>query len=246
MADYARLTALYLIAEEINESSSSSDSSDSEEEFETTTTNNIVGLALNICHEVHPRQENYRTVINMYSDLDFWRHFRVTRSTFDKVVDCLNRGGFRSSVIYHGGNGHPLPVNEMLYITLYYLGNQGAIRLIADKFGHCESTIFKAISEVTTFLFDNQSQFIKWPTMEERIEIEKEFRSKQGFPGVCGVIDGSHIRIHPDLKNQKAYRNYKKFHSIVLMGIVLPDKQFSYIFTGFPGIQNLIDQICKH
>ena len=40
---------------------------------------------------------------------------------------------------------------EMLYISLQYLGNQGAIRLLADKFGRTESTIWNAIGEVSHF-----------------------------------------------------------------------------------------------
>jgi hypothetical protein len=41
--------------------------------------------------------------------------------------------------------------------------------------------------------------------------------------------------VHPPAAQQKAYLNYKRFHSIVLMAVVLPDKSFSSIFTGFPG-----------
>ena len=65
--------------------------------------------------------------------------------------------------------------------------------------------------------------------------VERMFLDKCGFPGVVAAIDGCHIKIHPPAKHQNSYRNYKKFHSIVLMATVLPDKRFSYIFTGFPG-----------
>jgi hypothetical protein len=36
-------------------------------------------------------------------------------------------------------------------------------------------------------------------------------------------------------ENEMAYRNYKKFHSFVIMAIVNADRTFSYIFTGYPG-----------
>lgn len=55
------------------------------------------------------------------------------------------------------------------------------------------------------------------------------------FPGIVGEIDGCHIIFHPKAENEMAYRNYKKFHSFVIMAIVNADRTFSYIFTGYPG-----------
>ena len=61
-----------------------------------------------------------------------------------------------------------------------------------------------------------------------------KIEEKGSFPGIVGIIDGSNKKMHHDSKNAKAYRNNKKFHSIVLMGIVLPVKKFSYIFMDAP------------
>jgi len=52
---------------------------------------------------------------------------------------------------------------------------------------------------------------------------------------VSSAVDGCHIKIHPPLMSQKSYLNYKRFHSIVLMGFVQSDRQFSYVSVGFPG-----------
>lgn len=83
--------------------------------------------------------------------------------------------------------------------------------------------------------FLKQSDFIRWVQPEEMARTSRAFRSHSGFPGIILVIDGCHIRIHPPIENQKAYLNYKRFHSIVLIICVLPDKSFSYVFSGFPG-----------
>ena len=48
------------------------------------------------------------------------------------------------------------------------------------------------------------------------------------------MIDGCHVKFHPPMQNQLANRNYKKFHSFVLMATVLPDRTFPYVFSGFP------------
>ena len=99
---------------------------------------------------------------------------------------------------------------------------------MADKFGRTESTIWAAVDAVTHCFYKHQSKFIKWPKREELAQLELDFKDRAGFPGTIGAIDGCHIRIHPTLENQMAYRNYKKFHSIVLMAIVLPDKRFYF------------------
>ena len=182
--------------------------------------------------EEHPKQENYLDVVSKYSDRDFWRHFRCTRSTFELIISHLKMDCDQN--VYVGGH-LPMSVEEMLLITLQYLGNQGSMRLLADKFGRSDSSICKTIEKVCTFFFENQSKFVKWPETHELEKNAKNFKDRAGFPGTIGAIDGTHIAVHPPAAQQKAYLNYKRFHSIVLMAVVLPDKSFSSIFTGFPG-----------
>ena len=184
--------------------------------------------------ESHPRQTGYLQVVSSYSDRDFWRHFRVSRATFHNILDFMRDESFRSNVVYRGGF-EPMENSEMLLICLQYLGNQGAIRLWADKFDRTESTVFNCIRIVCEFLFQKQSHFIRWPSIAEVRGVAEQFRRRSGFPGVVGALDGYHIPFQPTSGSSKPYRNYKKFHSFVLMATVLPDRSFSYIFTGFPG-----------
>ena len=127
----------------------------------------------------------------------------------------------------------------MVYITLQYLGNQGAMRTIADKFGRTESTVCHVVADACSVLFRYQSRFIKGPSVDDIPTVATTFEEKSGFPGIVEVIDGSHKKMHPDSKNAKAYRNYKKFHSIVLMEIVQPDKRFSYTSFLFLGVATI-------
>ena len=128
-----------------------------------------------------------------------------------------------------------MTIHEVLYINLQYLGNQGAIRLLADKFNRTESSIWKALGEFCNFMFKKQGDFIKWPTRQEIPAVSRQFRNKARFPGVVSALDGCHIPFHPKSPNQTPYRNYKKFHSFNLMAAALPNRSFSYVFCGFPG-----------
>lgn len=58
-------------------------------------------------------------------------------------------------------------------------------------------------------------------------------KGKFGFPEDLGAIDGCHIPVHPLLADQKPYRNYQKFHSFVIMAIVLYDGTFSTFSVDF-------------
>lgn len=184
--------------------------------------------------EHHPRQVGYLNLIPLYSDADFFRHFRVTRTTFQYLSVYLQNSSFRSQVIFHGGF-EPMTVNETLYINLQYLGNQGSMRLLADKFNRTESTICNVIDEFCKFMLNKQSDFIKFQSREQIRLVASKFKSKANFPGVVSALDGCHIPFHPKSPNQVPYRNYKKFYSFPLMAAALPDRSFSYVFCGFPG-----------
>ena len=167
----------------------------------------------------------YLYVISQYSDADFWLHFRVSRSTFQMIGNFLRSVDFEWSGIYHGGF-QPMSIDEMLYITLQYLGSQGPIRLLADQFGRTNTTIWNAVRRITHCFYRHQSKFIAWPKGEELGPIQQKFEERAGFPGTVGVVDGCHIQIHPPTKNPQDYYNFpNRFHSIVLLAIVLPDKR---------------------
>ncbi|KAK2718518.1 hypothetical protein QYM36_005750 [Artemia franciscana] len=73
-----------------------------------------------------------------------------------------------------------------------------------------------------------------WPNVASLPDIAAKFEQRAGFPGVVGSIDGCHIPINAPRKNQRDFLNYKRFHSILLLAIVLPDRRFSNILVGFP------------
>lgn len=184
--------------------------------------------------ERHPRQVGYLNVISVYSDADFFKHFRVTRTTFQYLLAYLQDNNFRCDIIFHGGC-EPMSLYEILYINLQYLGNQGSLRLLADKFNRTDSSVCNVVSQFCNFMFQKQRDFIKWPNREGIPAVSRAFRRKCNFPGAVSALDGCHIPFHPKAPNQVPYRNYKKFCSFNLMAAALPDRSFSYVFCGFPG-----------
>lgn len=116
--------------------------------------------------------------------------------------------------------------SEMLLIALQYLGNQGAIRLLANKLNRTESPVWNAVDLICKFFYQKQSKFIKFPARNEMISVAAQFYKIANFPGIVGAVDGCHIQIHPTVENELAYRNHNKFHSFNLMAVVLLDRTF--------------------
>lgn len=125
-----------------SDDSTFTDSEDSDSDFA-----NLLAFYTFSGTEDHPRHRGYLNVIAEFNDLEFWRHFRVSRSSCRLITDFLRSKGCEASPFYHGGP-RPVSVDEMAYIALEYLGNQGSIRLWSMKYNRAESTIWTAVSMV--------------------------------------------------------------------------------------------------
>jgi hypothetical protein len=87
----------------------------------------------------------------------------------------MEQNNFRSETTYYGGY-EPMSNPEVFLITLQYLGNQGAIRLLADKFDRTKSSIWNAKAWVCQFIFECQSSLTKWPIESEMAYIASKLR----------------------------------------------------------------------
>ena len=174
-------------------------------------------------------------VVPNYSDICFQRHFRLSRDTFSTIHDHLKDCPEFTVTEGHGGR-QAIPVQKQLEITLWYLGTLDTIHRISDRFGVSESTILNSRDNVIAAVIRHmRTKIISWPTPEEKQVIKDYYERKNGFPGVIGSLDGTHIRISSPRENKKSYINRKGFHSIQLQSVCREDLTFTHCFTGFPG-----------
>ena len=69
-------------------------------------------------------------------------------------------------------------------------------------------------------------------------QIANEFEARWNFPNVLGAIDGKHILMFAPANQPSAFFNYKKTHSIVLMGVCDARYKFAFIGVGDSGRQS--------
>ncbi|XP_045483122.1 uncharacterized protein LOC123688582 [Harmonia axyridis] len=200
-------------------SSSSSSSSSSEEELSS-------------------RPKKRRKVANFveevvagYDEVIFKEHFRMSRRTFQILIDRFQR----SPCSARPNNKSEIPSDKAVLLTIWYLSNTETFRQISDRFNLSLSSAHRTFFRVIDFLLNLRSEFIRWPTDQEKIQISSEFSKKQGFAGVIGCIDGSHIKINRPGNDRESYINRKGYHIILIQGIADHKKIFTNVFCGEAG-----------
>lgn len=104
----------------------------------------------------------------------------------------------------------------------------------ADLCNVSTTTAFNSIHLYIDELCKISPQFIKFP--ENLSRIEAKFRTKQGFPGVVGCIDGTHIKVWvPQSNSRETYRNRKGVFSLNVQMVCGPDCVVYDLVNSWPG-----------
>ena len=72
------------------------------------------------------------------------------------------------------------------------------------------------------------------PSPTDETEVKTKFYEPAHFPGVLGLVDGTHIRIQKPSENEADYVNRHFYHSINVQAICQPDGRFSDVLARFP------------
>ncbi|XP_056013266.1 uncharacterized protein LOC125672778 [Ostrea edulis] len=171
----------------------------------------MVDIIQTYTREPKSRIKNYcEDVVSKYSDTDFKRMFRLSRPTFDTVKgflqNCPELG------VEGTGGREPISVEKQLYVTLWYLGGLDSIIRIADRFGIAESSVIVCRNRIIDTILNNlKSKFIIWPHAEVLEQTIDKFHQRNGFPGIIGALDGTHISIKAPTENPQSYVNRKGY-----------------------------------
>lgn len=160
---------------------------------------------------------------------EFINNFRLSRPAFVKLCQLLEPYIKKEDTFAK----NTISVQRRVLLTLYYLGQGGNFRAIANQFGIAVSTVSVIVRQVTsainTYLLPD---LIKFPTSEEQISATmKTFR----FPNCVGAIDGSHINIKRPSVYPTDYYNRKGNYSILIQGVCDGNGKFLSVSCGHPG-----------
>ena len=124
-------------------------------------------------------------------------------------------------------------------MLLHFLSHQDNYGLISEKYGVARSSFHLIVNRLLKICVVHlMPKYLKWPNAERQREMSSYFLFRNGFPGVIGAIDGTHITIakpptacFPD----DYYSNRTKKFSMLLQVTALEDLSLSSIDVGQPG-----------
>ncbi|KAK2719689.1 putative nuclease HARBI1 isoform X1 [Artemia franciscana] len=169
----------------------------------------------------------YEKTIPKMRDGVFKSHFRLKRETVEVLmqktsIECADRG-------------LNIPVQKQLLITLWIYATPDSYRSVGDRFGVSVSSVCRVVHRITDCIFALSPTIIVWPTGQRLYSVIEGFRSLNGFHGVVGALDGTHIEIKAPKKHHSSYINRKDYHSVQLQAVCDNKLRFTSAFTGMPG-----------
>ncbi|XP_062564999.1 uncharacterized protein LOC134227484 [Armigeres subalbatus] len=125
-----------------------------------------------------------------FCEKKFKNTFRVSRSTFDFLVDKLQNIAKMDTLLRPA-----IPLAKRIAIALYALGSSAEYRTIGSLFGVGRTTVGELVLVVSQeIVVKLGSCFLNaYPPSHEKIEEIVSGFEQMGFPQCYGAVDGSHI-----------------------------------------------------
>uniref|UniRef100_A0A3Q4HWY2 DDE Tnp4 domain-containing protein n=1 Tax=Neolamprologus brichardi TaxID=32507 RepID=A0A3Q4HWY2_NEOBR len=122
--------------------------------------------------------------------------------------------------------------------TLRYLATGKMQQCSSDDLGLSQSSISRVITQTLTALSQPNivTQFVSFPLDARTLHTHKRaFMDIAGFPGVVGVIDGTHVRIIAPSEDEAVFVNRRNFHSINVQIVFNAACKILDIVAKWPG-----------
>lgn len=191
-------------------------------------------LEIMLEERIRPKNQSFfEQIVPQFNDKEHIEHFRVSK---DVAADIAVR--FENSEYYKWqlGPHEKLTSLKQTQIFLWFAGHQSASFCdVADIFNICISSLHKVTKRMTYFLSNLAPEVIIWPNNERQAEIERHFREKNGYPGIIGAVDGTHIKIDKPLEDPDSYINRKGYYSIQAQLVCDHQLKITNLFVGYPG-----------
>ncbi|XP_058500528.1 uncharacterized protein LOC131469526 [Solea solea] len=177
------------------------------------------------------RGQNLWATAEAFDDEEFKAQFRVSRSTFDYLLELIGRAIKRRKTNYRV----PIEPRRRLAITLWWLARSGEYRSIADMFGVGIATVCNIVRQVATTIVERLfHRFVSLPSGQRLDDTIQAFKDRC-YPQCAGVIGGIHVPIAAPRENPDHYINRSGWHSVILQAVVDHNACFTDVYAGWPG-----------
>ncbi|XP_053597638.1 uncharacterized protein LOC103578317, partial [Microplitis demolitor] len=156
----------------------------------------------------------------------FENYIRMSASQFEELLSLIGPHITKKNVVRE-----PISATARLVMTLRYLATGDCMTSISYHYLVCVTSTANIIAETCQVIWDCLQPKVLPYTLTTRdwLKIAGDFDKNWQFPHCIGAIDGKHIQIQCPDNAGSLYFNYKKTHSIVLLGIC--DANYSFLFV---------------
>ncbi|KAK1662592.1 hypothetical protein QYE76_050751 [Lolium multiflorum] len=183
-----------------------------------------------------------------YPDVDFKRHFHMSRSTFDKLCKMLDRSVRKEDTPARDA----IPVPQRVALCVYRFATGESFSGLHRRFGFANSTINKIMQDVTeamNAIVEPEYLTAMWPrgtdAMDDAAAKFQALTVTGGLPGVIGAVytthvpikapkpnDGDHASLYHCSRRLTERRNGNIFFSVALHAAVDADGTFTGLYLG--------------
>ena len=167
----------------------------------------------------------------------FFRYFRMLPETYDILLKLVAAYIKKVSTNMRESIGP----DQRLAVTLRYLTTGDAHTTIGRSYRMSSTTVGRIVEETCNVIWNRlkDAGYIETPhSVQTWKQIANEFEARWNFPNVLGAIDGKHILMFAPANQPSTFFNYKKTHSIVLMGVCDARYKFTLVDVGDSGRQS--------
>ena len=124
-----------------------------------------------------------------------------------------------------------------LCVTLFYLASMDSFKTLAILFRLGQSIVRSIVFETCQAIWNAMSgEFLTVPScQDEWIAVAADCDRLWNYPNCIGAIDGKNCSIQCPPNTGSEYFNYKKFFSVVLLGVCDANYKFIYVDVGTAG-----------
>ena len=159
--------------------------------------------------------------------------FRMDTECFAEILTAIRDRITKKDTFFRKA----ISAEQRLAVTLYYLSTGDSFSTVALLFRLGTSTVRELVFATCEAIWDCLCEkYLKTPNSpQEWRQIAKDYESMWNFPHCLGAIDGKHCSIQCPPNTGSEYFNYKKFFSIVLLGVCDANYRFTYVDVGTSG-----------
>lgn len=188
------------------------------------------------------RREPFDTIL---SEDDFRAHFRFSRKAFAELLSMVQRSWAATIRLGRAGRPASFTCRDALLLLLYRATSNEPVHRIASRFGIGKSSVVRQTRCAIAAVRDALADELHWPTPVEQLRVMKDFvdraerKGERPLPGVCGIVDGTHIVLRrAPAVDARSFINRKKRYSLNLQAVCDSNGRFMHVTIGWPGSVN--------